>query len=82
MVALRYALICEGLNTKFISATLLVLGVVGLYIAFYDSKKEAEKIVREISRNQGAELQSHGKDMKIQRSDSHGNDPCPPIDKN
>lgn len=36
-----YALICESLNTKFISATLLVLGVIGLYISFYDSKKEA-----------------------------------------
>jgi hypothetical protein len=35
-----YALICESLNTKFISATLLVLGVIGLYISFYDSKKE------------------------------------------
>lgn len=46
-----------------------------------DTKKEAEKIGREISRNQGTELQIHGKDMKIQRSDSHGNDPCPPKDK-
>ncbi len=46
-----------------------------------DTKKEAEKIAREISRNQGTELQIHGKDMKIQRSDSHGNDPCPPVDK-
>lgn len=46
-----------------------------------DTKKEAEKIAREISRNQGTELQIHGKDMKIQRSDSHGNDPCPPKDK-
>lgn len=35
-----YALVYENLNTKFISATLLVLGVVGLYISFYDSKKE------------------------------------------
>lgn len=35
-----YALICESLNTKFVSATLLVLGVVGLYISFYDSKKD------------------------------------------
>lgn len=35
-----YALVYESLNTKFISATLLVLGVVGLYISFYDSKKE------------------------------------------
>lgn len=35
-----YALIIESLNTKFVSATLLVLGVVGLYISFYDSKKD------------------------------------------
>jgi len=46
-----------------------------------ETKKEAEKVAREISRNQGTELQIHGKDMKIQRSDSHGNDPCPPVDK-
>lgn len=45
-----------------------------------DTKKEAEKIARDISRNQGTELQIHGKDMKIQRSDSHGNDPLPPKD--
>lgn len=46
-----------------------------------ETKSGAEKIAREISRNQGTELQIHGKDMKIQRSDSHGNDPCPPKDK-
>lgn len=45
-----------------------------------DTKKEAEHIGRTISQNQGTELQIHGKDMKIQRSDSHGNDPCPPKD--
>jgi SMODS and SLOG-associating 2TM effector domain 6 len=36
-----YALIIESLNTKLISATLIVFGIVGLYIAFYDSKKES-----------------------------------------
>jgi len=36
---------------------------------------------RPISQHQGTELQIHGKDMKIQRSDSHGNDPFPPEDK-
>lgn len=46
-----------------------------------DTKKEAEKIAREISKNQNTELQIHNKDMKIQRSDSHGNDPFPPKDK-
>lgn len=35
----------------------------------------AEKIGREISRNQKTELQVHGKDGSIVRSDSHGNDP-------
>ncbi|WP_022850388.1 DUF2188 domain-containing protein [Limisalsivibrio acetivorans] len=43
-----------------------------------DTKKEAENLGREISKNQGTELQVHGKDGKIQRSDSHGNDPYPP----
>ena len=35
-----YALVIEVLNAKFISASLAVLGVVGMYITFYDSKKE------------------------------------------
>lgn len=43
-----------------------------------DTKAEAEKIAREISRNQGTELVIHGKDGKIQSKDSHGNDPYPP----
>lgn len=45
------------------------------------TKKEAEQLARPISRNQKTELQIHGKDMRIQRSDTHGNDPCPPKDK-
>ncbi|MFL6846320.1 MAG: DUF2188 domain-containing protein [Allosphingosinicella sp.] len=45
------------------------------------TKAEAEKIARQISRNQETELQIHRKDMTIQRSDSHGNDPNPPKDK-
>jgi len=36
-----YALIIESLNTKFISATLLILGIIGLYISFLDSKKDS-----------------------------------------
>ena len=43
-----------------------------------DTKAEAEKIAREISRNQGTELVIHGKSGKIQSKDSHGNDPYPP----
>lgn len=48
----------------------------------FDTKKEAERYGREVSRNQQSELVIHGKDGKIQRSDSHGNDPCPPRDEN
>lgn len=43
-----------------------------------DTKAEAERIARDISKNQGTELVIHGKDGKIQRKDSHGNDPYPP----
>jgi len=43
-----------------------------------NTKKEAERIARNISKNQGTELVIHGKDGKIQRKDSHGNDPHPP----
>jgi len=46
-----------------------------------NTKKEAEQLARQISRNQSTELQIHGKDMKIQRSDSHGHDPNPPKDQ-
>ncbi|MCZ4432042.1 DUF2188 domain-containing protein [Agrobacterium sp. SOY23] len=46
-----------------------------------DIKSDAEKLARPISRNQGTELQIHGKNGVIQRSDSHGNDPNPPKDK-
>lgn len=46
-----------------------------------DTKAEAEKLGREISRNQETELQIHRKDGTIERSDSHGNDPNPPKDK-
>lgn len=44
----------------------------------FDTKKEAEKWSREKSRQEGSELTIHGKDGKIQRKDSHGNDPHPP----
>lgn len=42
------------------------------------TKEDAIKKAREISRNQGTELFIHGKDGKIQKKDSHGNDPFPP----
>ena len=40
-----------------------------------ETKADAEKLARKISSNQDTELQIHGKDGGIQRSDSHGNDP-------
>lgn len=43
-----------------------------------DTKQEAIEKARGISRNQGTELYIHGKDGKIQKKDSHGNDPFPP----
>lgn len=48
--------------------------------AHADTKAEAEKIARGISIRQQSELIIHGVDGKIQRCDSHGNDPCPPKD--
>lgn len=47
----------------------------------FDRKDDAVDRGREISRNQGTELVIHNTDGKISRSDSHGNDPCPPKDK-
>jgi hypothetical protein len=47
-------------------------------IKHYDRKDDAEARARKISQNQGSELVIHGRDGKIQRSDSHGNDPYPP----
>ena len=47
-----------------------------------ETKAEAEKAGREMSQRAGSELVIHGKDGRIQQKDSHGNDPCPPRDKN
>lgn len=46
-----------------------------------ETKAEAVKMGRVISQRSGSELVIHGKDGKIQRTDSHGNDPCPPKDR-
>lgn len=35
-----YALVLDGLSTKFLSATFIILGIVSLYIAMYDSQKD------------------------------------------
>ena len=45
-----------------------------------DTKQDAENKGRVISQNQGTEFIIHGVDGRIQQSDSHGNDPCPPKD--
>ncbi|MUP45384.1 DUF2188 domain-containing protein [Gramella sp. BOM4] len=44
----------------------------------FETKKEAEKYSRDLSRKEGSELFIHGKDGKIQRKDSHGIDKFPP----
>jgi hypothetical protein len=50
-------------------------------IKHFDHKEEAIEYMRKISQNQNSELIIHGRDGKIQQSDSHGNDPNPPKDK-
>lgn len=47
----------------------------------FERKRDAVDFAREVSKNQESELIIHGKDSKIQNSDSHGGDPCPPRDK-
>lgn len=47
-----------------------------------ETKVEAVKIGRVMSQRAGSELVIYGKDGRIQQKDSHGNDPCPPRDKN
>ena len=44
----------------------------------FETKEEAVNAGRQISQNQGTELVIHGMNGRIQASDSHGNDPCPP----
>lgn len=50
-------------------------------IARTNTKAEADQIGRDLARREGGELIIHGKDGKIQDSDSFGNDPNPPKDK-
>ena len=44
----------------------------------HDTKQEAIKAARDISRNQKTELVIHNKDGRIAQKDSHGNDKYPP----
>ena len=48
----------------------------------FKTKEKAMEYARTVSKNQGTELIPHGKNGRIQNPDSHGNDPCPPKDKN
>lgn len=45
------------------------------------TKKDAVSAARSIAKNNKAELIIHGKDGKIQDTDSYGEDPNPPKDK-
>lgn len=47
----------------------------------FDKKEQAVQKARTINKNQGTELIIHRENGRIQRTDSHGNDPCPPKDK-
>ncbi len=47
----------------------------------FDTKKEALKRARELSKKYKAELKIHDKHGRIRQSDSHGNDPYPPRDR-
>lgn len=45
-----YALVYDELSAKYLSAALLVLGLIGLYISFYDHKKvEYEKSANKLT---------------------------------
>jgi hypothetical protein len=48
----------------------------------FERKEDAMDWSRNKSRQEGSELIPHRKDGTIQNPDSHGNDPCPPKDKN
>lgn len=47
----------------------------------FDTKKEATSYGRKVSKDQASELVIHGKDGRIQRKDSHSNDPISPRDR-
>ena len=45
------------------------------------TKSDALNKAKKLSKNSGSEMVVHGKNGKIQYSNSYGNDPCPPKDK-
>jgi len=46
-----------------------------------DTQNKAIKIATRIAKNQKTDTKIHGRDGKINRGNSYGNDPCPPKDK-
>ena len=44
----------------------------------HDTQAQAQERAREIARNQGGDVITHGRDGKIRERDSYGNDPFPP----
>jgi hypothetical protein len=50
-------------------------------IKHFERKQDAVDFTRKISQNQGSELIIHDRRGRIQKSDSHGNDPNPPRDE-
>ena len=49
--------------------------------ACISTKSDAVSKAKELSKNSGSEMVVHGKNGKIQYSNSYGNDSCPPKDK-
>lgn len=47
----------------------------------FHTQKSAIDAARLRSQDLGTELIVHGRDGRIRRCDSHGHDPCPPIDR-
>jgi uncharacterized protein YdaT len=48
----------------------------------FERKSEAMERGRELAQSNRTELVEHGRDGRIQGSNSYGNDPCPPEDRN
>lgn len=47
----------------------------------HGTKAEAMEQARDQGRRENVEVVEHGRDGRIQGSDSYGNDPCPPKDR-
>ena len=50
-------------------------------VSLHHKKANAEIKAVQLGKKDKVEVVYHGKDGKIQDSDSYGNDPCPPKDK-